>query len=246
MMTQFRLAPARFRELRNMLLRRQIPVTILAVGAGLYMSQRNQDPGTTIWAIIAPVVLIAVGAGVYMGISRQRKLYNSYVLTFDNILIEREQYNTQTIRIPYNDVKGIVRNKNGGYAIIGNAPGHTIQVPPQLENMQDFEALVDAEWPVVAQTAAPFLQRYPAAIALGMIALMLLFYVATNPIVIGITGTALLGVLGYSMFQVQRHRSIDRSTKRSMWIMVILLLSVLASMYLRIFGTASLEPLLSR
>ena len=62
--------------------------------------------------IVIPFAMIAVGSGIYRGLNRQKAIFESYSLTFTNNLITREQQNTPTVSIYFNDVNEIFKHKN--------------------------------------------------------------------------------------------------------------------------------------
>ncbi len=61
-------------------------------------------------------------------------------------------------------------------------------------------------------------------------------YISKDKIVVGVSGTILLLVLGYSFYEVQISKNIDSKTKRSMWWLIPVTISIITIVYYKLFG----------
>lgn len=218
---------------------RTLPIILIAVTIGITISSINTK-GTAddinVLPIIIPFVAVTVCLGLYRGLNRQRNLFESYQLTLTNNLITREQLNTPTISIYFNEIKEIIKSKNGSFSIRGKDPTDLIIIPAQIENYIELENTLAQIKSFAKKSSKSFLQKYSIAISLFSLTLMLCVYTATNKIIVAFSGTFLLAIVSWSFYEVRKSRNIDAKTKRSMWWVLILLASVIGVMIIKLTG----------
>ena len=61
-------------------------------------------------------------------------------------------------------------------------------------------------------------------------------YISKDKIIVGVSGTILLLVLGYSFFEIQRSKNIDSKTKKGMWRLILVTVSFIGVMYYKLTG----------
>ena len=61
-------------------------------------------------------------------------------------------------------------------------------------------------------------------------------YISKDKMIVGVSGTVLLLILGYSFFEVQRSKNIDHKTKQGMWWVILVTASIVAVMYYKLTG----------
>lgn len=61
-------------------------------------------------------------------------------------------------------------------------------------------------------------------------------YISKNKIIVSVSGTILLLVLGYSFFEIQRSKNIDSKTKKGMWRLILVTVSFIGVMYYKLTG----------
>jgi len=238
-MQQYKIRQDGFKEIKKQMLIRTIPIMLIAVAIGITISSINSKDKTTavnVLPIVIPVMAIAVGFGLYRGVKRQKVLFESYQLTLTNNTITREQFNTPTISIYFNDVKEIVKNKNGSFIIKGKDRIDLIAIPTQIENYSELEKTLTQIKPVETKSSKPFFQKYSLVITLLTLALMLCVYTITNKIIVALSGTILVAILSSSFYEVRRSKNIDAKTKSSMWWVLIVLASIICVMIMKLIG----------
>lgn len=237
-MQQFKIREDGFKEIRKQALTRSVPISLLAVSAGIFISQRNtpQSEDVNVLPFIIPIALCSVGYGVFVGIKRQKTLFDSYTLTITDTEIKREQFNTPAISIPLGEIKEIVKNKNNSFTIKGTSPQDIIGIPAQIERHEDLEIILQSIDPIVVKQQVTFLERYQGFAGLLTIGLMLCVYVAQNKVVVALSGTALTIFLGWSLYAVQRNKSVDNKTRKSMWLVLLPMISVIVMTILKVTG----------
>lgn len=211
---------------------------MLAMVAGGWMSYYNssQQDAPGFWFIMIPLFLVLLGVGMYRGIQRQKRLFTSYRLTIDERGLTREQADTPIIRLAGEEIREILKDANGSYAVKGSSINQTILIPAQIENPVALEEAIHHFQPVVAAPQVPAATQALRLLPFATLVLMVLVYVSANKTVVAISGTLLLGFLGYSLFTTQRSKHIDGKTKKGMWFLLLVIASVLLVMYTKLVG----------
>lgn len=228
-----------FKEIKKQMLIRILPIMLIAVTVGITISSVNsQDKAIdiNILPIIIPLIAVAVGVGFYRGINRQKVLFESYQLTLTSNLITREQFNTPTVSIYFNDIKEIIKNKNGSFIVRGKDPTDLIAIPVQIDNYIELENALDQIKSITTKSSKSFLRQYSIAIVVFTLALMLCLYTVTNKIIVAFSGTLLVAILLWSIYEIRRSKNIDAKTKSSMWWVLIVLASIIGMMIMKLIG----------
>jgi heme/copper-type cytochrome/quinol oxidase subunit 2 len=242
-MLTFRIKPGGYKEIRKKMLLWGIPSYLIAVTIALTITfsidyDRNDEikpdsystssPYDWItWAI--PVIIVATAAciGIFRGLRRVKKAYESYELTISENLIAREQANTPTISIYLTEVEEIIKRKNKGFMVRGKTVRDMILIPAQIENYEQLETALNEIKPISNKGKTTSWIKVQRLVGLVAVALMICVYTVDNKIVVGVAGALFTAFFIYSFIQIQKSKNIDYRTKRSRWITLIVVLSVL-------------------
>ena len=229
---QYKISEEGIKDLLRENLIKRLPVILIAAFCGLGISfYQMRDIDQNIIFITLPIILVLVAGsmsvGLYIGNKRQREVFEQYTLTIDKDGITREQYNTATISIPYHSINQISKNDNGSFTIRGTAQDF-ISIPKQIESADKLEQTLAGIMPLTSSADIPFLQKYTTLISFVTIILYLGVYLSNDKMVVGIAGVLLIGVMGYSFYETQRSKNVDNTTKKTMWIVIFVGLSLLA------------------
>jgi hypothetical protein len=238
-MEQFKIRKDGFKEIRKVMLVKAIPILLFATSGGLaiaYLNSNEEQSDVNVFPFVIPLMLGALAFGLYRGVNRQKEIFDSYVLTLDNNCITREQHNTQTITISNNGIIDIIKNSNGSFTIEGNSTVNVISIPSQIEDYEKLEKLLFEIRQISTIESKPFLQKFNALFSILTIGLMAAVYISKDKIIVSVAGTVLLPILGYSLFEVQRSKNIDRKTKKGMWWLILVIISIIGVMYLKLTG----------
>jgi hypothetical protein len=238
-MEQFKIRKDGFKEIRKAMLIKAIPISLIAAFGGLTISHFNtngQQSDVNIFPFVIPLVLGVLAFGLYRGVNRQQEIFDSYILTLDNNGITREQHNTPTITISNADLSEIIKNSNGSFTIKGNSTVNVIGVPSQIDDYEKLEKLLSGIRQISTKTNEPFLQKFRGLLSILTIGLMAAVNISKDKIIVGVSGTVLLAVLGYSFFEIQRSKNIDRKTKKGMWWLILVTASIFGVMYYKLTG----------
>jgi hypothetical protein len=238
-MEQFKIRQDGFKEIRKAMLIKAIPISLLAAFGGLAISHFNtngQQSDVNVFPFVIPIVLGALAFGLYRGVNRQKEIFDSYRLKLDNNGITREQHNTPTITISNTDVSEIIKNSNGSFTIKGNSPVNVIGVPSQIDDYEKLEKSLAEIGQILTKNSEPFLQKFRGLLSILTIGLMAAVYISKDKIIVGVSGTVLPVVLGYSFFEVQRSKNVDSKTKKGMWWLILVIASIVGVMYYKLTG----------
>lgn len=234
---QFKIKENGFNEIRNAIFIKTITLMLLAVFCGLaivYFNTKGKQTDLSFLYFLIPILLSALSIGIYRGVNRQKEIFNSYMLTFDNNGITREQLNTQTITISYIDIQEIIKNSNGSFTIKSNLTVNMIGVPPQIEDYNKLEELLCRIKHISTNKSNSFLQKFNLLLPVFTIGLMVSVYISQNKIIVGVCGTILILVLGYSLFAVQRSKNVDVKIKKGMGWLILIIVYILWAIYLKL------------
>lgn len=238
-MQQFKIRQDGFKEIRKHALVRSIPILVILIIfciATSTINSKSKAEDINTLPFIIPIILGAAGFGIYRGINKQVALFGSYTLSISNNLIRREQLNTPAISIYYNDVKEILKNKNGSFTIKGKSSGDLIGIPAQIDNYAQLEATLQGIKTITTKEKESLLQKYPVIPGVVMLSLMLCVYTVNNKIIVAISGTIVTGLMLWSLLKIQRSKNVDHKTKRNSWLVLIVLISVVAITILKLTG----------
>ena len=243
-MQVFKIRQDGFKEIRKKMLLRSIPMLLIAGAAGIAISTINskqKEDDVNVFPIIIPFMAAALGFGLYRGVNRQKALFESYSLTITNNLITREQVNTPTISIYFNDVKEIAKHKNGSFTIKGKETVDLIGIPAQIDNPTQLETALQQIQPIVVKDKVSFMEKYQSLTGLVTVGLMLCVYTVNNKIVVALTGSALVALMVWSFIKIRSSKNVDSKTKRSIWWVVLVLASVIAVMVFKLTGLVDMQ-----
>jgi len=242
-MEQFKIRQNGFNEIRRGMLIKTVPILLLAAIVGIAISHFNssgQESEVNIYPFLIPIILLALGFGIYQGIKRQKEIFESYRLIFDNNSITREQCNTQTISISITDISEIRKNSNGSLIIKVNSTVDVIGIPSQIENIEKLEQLLSEIKCISNKDKKTFIKKHIRLFSILLpiitLGLMAVIYLREDKIIVGISGTLLLVIFAFSFFEIHKSKNIDNKTKRSSWWLILVATSIILILIYKIFG----------
>ncbi len=243
-MQVFKIRQDGFKEIRKKMLLRSIPMLLIAGAVGITISTINskqKENDVNVLPIVIPMAVLALGFGLYRGVNRQKALFESYTLTITNNLITREQLNTPTISIYFNDIKEIAKHKNGSITIKGKETVDLIGIPVQIDDYLQLETALQQIQPIVVKDKVSFMEKYQSLTGLVTVGLMLCVYTVNNKIIVALTGSVLVALMVWSFIKIRSSKNIDSKTKRSVWLVIIVLASVIAVMFFKLTGFVDMQ-----
>lgn len=236
-MQQFRLDPGSFKEVRNKILQRIIPLSVIVVAFIVVkdaFDPKYKDAGFNPLVITIPFIIVMLSVIFYISLARQKKMYESYRLQIGASMISREQLNTPTIGISPIEVSEIILNYDNSLTIKSNTTRNTIIVPAQIENYAEVKRLLSDIVPLTTVAKKPVLLKFQWLISIASLAMMATVYISFNKILVAICGTGVIALLIYSFFASLRNNNLDNRTRIARWFIWIVIASVAATMYLKL------------
>jgi len=243
-MQVFKIRQDGFKEIRKKILLSSIPLLLIAGAVGITINTINskeKENDVNVLPIVIPMVVLASGFGLYRGVKRQKALFESYTLTITNNLIRREQLNTPTISIYLNDIKEIAKHKNGNFTIKGKETVDLIGIPTQIDDYLLIETVLQQIQSIVVKDKVSFLEKYQSLTGFLVVGLMLCVYTVNNKIVLGLSGSALVALMIWSIIKIRKSKNVDNQTKRSVWWVLFVLASVIAIMIFKLTGLVDMQ-----
>jgi len=241
-MPQFRIRENEFEEIKKKILVKSFIAMITAITAGLVISYVNTDHNKddiNVFPFIIPLMVAFMGYRMYTGTKRLKHSFDSYQLTIRDSLITREQVNLNPLSISAIELKEIIKKKDGGFTIKGLTSTDIIYVPAQMDKVEELEFLLSSLHPVTVNKKESILQKYSFVLVFITIGLMLGVYTAANKIIVAISGTLFIGLFSWCIYEIQRSKNVDARIKRTSWVMIIVVLSVILAMITKLAGPIS-------
>lgn len=233
---QFKMREGAFAEMRKKLLVKMTPVFIgFLVFIVLFDKYNPQNKDGNIDPFMIVIMCVVFVVGIYIGLKKLQKIIESYTLTFTGTSIIREQHNTPSIEISYAEITAIVKGQDGSLSVIGNSKLNAIGIFAQIEQRERVEELLAALKPITeATTGQTFLVKYGTILALPMIGAMAGVYLSNNKIIVALCGFSIVCVFVYSFYVRRKSKNIDNQTKKSEWVSILVLLSIVAIVYYKL------------
>jgi peptidoglycan/LPS O-acetylase OafA/YrhL len=238
-MQVFKIRPAGFTEIRKKLLLKIIPITLIAVAAGIFISSRNSPAGPNIYPFLIPFLALVLFFAVYRAVNRQKALYDSYTLTFEHDLVKREQLNTPTIDIPFSDIRSVKKLANGSFLVQGKNHGDKIIIPVQIDDYAAVESMLNQVAGVETITGKPAFQKYQGIFTLLVVGSMVCVFTVTNKVIVTLSGAVVLAVMIWGFIEVRRNKNIDAKTKRASLYMLVVAAVVVVVVWAKLSGFKS-------
>jgi len=222
--------------LRRRVIVQRLPIfvisAIIGIGAVL-MTSNNTHLGFLIYAVLLSFIFVVFVFNTIKAIRTEKEIYNSYSLTITENSLIRKKEGLATASISFNSIEQITETKQG-YLVIKIQPKSVIIVPPTIERYQEVKALLNEIKPI---SLAPYKQVLKLIFLLPLfcMALMAGVYLSTNKVIVLICGIVLTMLLSWAFYKIKTNNAIDAKTKRSLWSIPIVFLSIIAVVYYKVF-----------
>lgn len=243
-MQTFSITKDGMKEIKKKSLLRSIPLMLLVLAGGLLIQMRNNgnvNAEVNVWPYLIPLVVIALGIGLYRGLKRQQQLLESYRITITRNMISREQANTPTISLYFDEIREISKLSGGSISIKGKKTEDVITIPQQIEDYDLLEKTLNDIKPISQIGQLPFIQRYGLMLAVFNIALMVIVYRVENKWIVGLAGLTFTAVMTWSYLSIKRSKNIDDQTRKMMRLSMVVILAVLAYIVFKLTGLLDVQ-----
>jgi hypothetical protein len=234
-MSQFKISEQQYRKFRKRLLSIYIPFFCVIIAVIVVTNSYGKGGGEfPTWVIVIPVLLAYLGFILYRTLRRQQRIMSSYTITISESGITREQDSTPTISISFMEIKEIIKTKKGAFLVKGLGRTDLIGIPRSLNETGELERELQVLAPITTDKKDPLKMKYRWGLMLLAIALYICLYSVRNKVVIVGSGLLLSGLLGWSFYEIQRSKNVTTYTKRSSWIYLLIIASIVYMVYIKL------------
>ncbi len=230
-MTQFVIKENGFKEIRKLSLIRVIPIMILAMIVGIAMPEFSSNNTAHIdfsmYFFIVPILLVMLVFGLNKGVKRQKAIYDKYMLFIDENGITREQGNTASMKLLFSEITKITKNNQGGFVIVGKNFANSIIVPAQVENIEEFEKIINDNCTIPIERSKFVKQKLMIPIVITVLGLMSVIYISTNKIFVLSSGILLSIFMIWSFIRIHTNKNIDKKTRNSSCWVILVIFSII-------------------
>ena len=186
-----------------------------------------------------PIIIISLGAisfGMYRAVKQQKEVALSYRLLIDQFSIIRTQLNTPTIQLQAKDISHIEENAKGDISIIAHDKYQHIYIGPKINNREQLLIELKQFGPITIRTQKTLLEYIAPFTSLLMLALMAVFYTATNKVIVGVAGFSVLAILLWSAWQVWHNKNIQQHSRRNLWFQLLVFIGILSGLIAKLLA----------
>jgi hypothetical protein len=236
--TQFRVHPTGFEEIRAKLLTRLIASGGIIIGFSMLVCYLNcgEEKDSPYKIFVSAILITGLFSFILArGIRIQKKLLRSYVLTVENGFIVREQAGTPPIAFSYEDIGSITRTFAGGFLVLCPATNEVILIPPQIERRDELERLLNTIRPVVPQKGPKLWMSARPYVAPFVIVLLFGMFTADPQWMVLISGLLLIPLIAYAFVSIQKSRMLPVGLKQLSWTLVVAIGVIIWWMWYRLW-----------
>jgi hypothetical protein len=208
---------------------------VLVVVLANALSSPKTDVITLVISALAATAF--VGFSVYRALKKQKQVMLNYSVTISDSEIIREQVNTPPLAINFMEIKEILKSKKGGFTIKGLTRTDVIIIPYLIDDRESLEQSLERLAPITVETKIPFSRKYRLLLTILFPGLMIATFLATNKIIAGLCGLVVIGLLAWSLYNVQTSKNVPENTKRRSWVYLLLIASFIYLIYSKFTGT---------
>lgn len=228
--------PEGFKEIRTKMLFVFIPLFLIILVGGSWAGFVDINNISASSFVPAMLFLVVFAVSLTRSLARHRKMFKSYLLIIGDDVIEREQAMTPTMSLKKSEIKEIVKCKNGNILIKGQKRQDVIIVSSHIANREALESDLRTLIEVKEQTGKSILEKMALLIAPVLLGLMAAIVISTNKYLVLISALAVTVTFGWTIYEIQTNKNIDDKTRRSSWMIAILILVIIVITYSKVVG----------
>lgn len=229
---QFSLDPASYKSFRNKFIVRFVffvlIIMVASLGYSVYNS-KNRESMLEVLPFTIPVMLLAMSLALRRVIKGIKKMWFSYVVTFETYTITRTQAGLPDVTINRKDVTGIFMSRQGSVLIKTNHRFRVIHIPRSIENREYLLGVLRDIAPVTSRSSV-MMMLFGLVITGLIIGLACLCSLSENPYVVVPSGGLLAILIPWMIFEIRRNPSVDRRTKNTVFFLLLPMIAIIVYM----------------
>ena len=228
MTTEHRFSEAFFHSFTKRTLSVAVPMALLAVGGGWFISKGGNDATSL---IVLGILLALMAFFMARALQRNKRSFRNFCIQLEDDRLVRLQEGYPRFEISFAEITKITDWPGSGLHVQGASHHHSIFLPTSLERFDELRARL-AEHHVI-EMAAPTAWGLPKLIGimLGPLIALIVALRANSPLVVWIAGClAITSLIGCAVY-LARNPHVDRRTKRGLWWLIPVFLSIALKMW---------------
>lgn len=233
MTTEHRLSETFFRGLTKRILSFTVPLMLLSVAAGWYASKGGIDSTAGVGLV---VVTAAIAFSAARTVRQQKRSFRSFCIRVEADRLVRLQDGYPPVEIAFADITKIIEQAPHGLTVQGAGPQQTIFLFATLERFEELRARLAAHHPI--EPCVPTFWSLPKLLGLilGPLVAVIVVFRSDSPPVVWIAGLVALGILSSCALTVARSPHFEQSTKRGLWWLIPVFLTIVLKMWFVVWG----------
>ncbi len=236
--TEYTNSPERFTEIQKKIIIRSavfVPLMMIFAFVVFVYPDDNVNVGWEVPIFYLLFIFAILLFSIFRTIKRQKSIYNSYKLTVTESSLLREQNNLPPVTIAFNEITQINEDRYGNLIIKGVQPQQIIVISIYTENVDQLMRTLPSVHPISEPKTPNILQKYPAILSVLAIGSMLTLYISTNRFIAATGGIICLALMIWSFYKIRTAPVIDKKLSRSSWWILVVILSIAATTYFKLF-----------
>ncbi|MGI4865728.1 MAG: hypothetical protein ACRYFZ_17530 [Janthinobacterium lividum] len=233
-MAEYYLTPEATRATQKALLKQAILFAAIMLIAGVGYNYWGLHADNSVLLL---VLVMATGTSIYSyfrNLKQQKLAIESYRLVVNTDGISRFTTLLPPIQLASVEITAITQHAQGNLAITTADKYRAIYVPAHVANRSELLHELARFAPLTIVDHKTWTAKLMPLVAIGMLGLMGLFYTVSNKVISTITGLLLLGILTWSCWHIWRNKNLPRQSRRLLWFMPLILLSIVAGIITRL------------
>jgi hypothetical protein len=215
---QFRVKAGTFNEIKSKLYIENAilwtSITLIMDFILLYNNPSNKHSTKSDILFVLVSILIASYIGIKVESKKAKRVYETYTITFTPSSIRREIKDVPVLEVENQDIKKIMRLKNGSFYFTSKDKLSPMIIPYQIEFYNEVENLLKEIKPFYNKKVYD-LTPYRIHIQVFFFLLYITVFAADRPIIIIISGILSLTVTVYSILSIYKGKNTDKNTQNS-------------------------------
>ena len=228
---QFKVKPNGFKEVRNKVLLKLVPLFLIAITIGFaisYFNMKQKDGDLTSTFIALPILLIYGTISIFRSLKRRKQIFESFTLSIDNNSIWRDLKNTPSIHLFRTEIEEINILPNKSITIKSKQKENLIWIPSQLEDFEELKSILSEIKPLKKDASLPKKITRGWILIFLSLGVLAITFISTIKWLVTLAGIALLSFSIWLIRETRKSNNIDYKTKRSMLWYVVLMVAVIA------------------
>lgn len=237
----YTIRPDKFKDLRKQILLKQILrillVTTIAIAVSYYSTDDNIQESMSFWISMVLFLIIFQVILLMFGMKKYNKMLDGFIFTITETEVRREMKGMPTIRIRFENIKSIAKDKTGSFIIRGDNKFDLISISANVINYERLEKSLSQIRDIELKNELMPERNRRIAYSVVMLIGMFIIYTSDNKWLIGIFGTIVSAILAWTIVQIQRNKNVADEIKYRNYLTIVALIFIIIYVYSKLSAT---------